>query len=176
MNWEAIGAITGLVGIALVIVSLLFVGIQVRQSNKDAKSLSRQNLIDTFSLLNWELAQNPDLLRIIAAGIDQWSSLSNMEKTRFETVMGRYLQNLQKGILQHKEDTLDEATLDNIADFMIMCVQLPGGREWYEQSAWPSQEVRAYISQRLSTPETLPPQLDQAVPHWMALADESRDA
>jgi hypothetical protein len=86
MTWKAIGAITGLVGVGLVVVSLFYVGIQIRQSNKDSRSQSRQSLIDTFGLLQWELATQPELFVIILKGISDWSGLSSTDKAKFDHV------------------------------------------------------------------------------------------
>jgi hypothetical protein len=33
MNWDAIGAIAGIIGVGLVIISLVYVGVQIGQSN-----------------------------------------------------------------------------------------------------------------------------------------------
>lgn len=172
MNWEAIGAIAGLIGVGLVVVSLIYVGAQIRQSNKDSKSQSRQSLLDTFGLLGWELASRPELLVIVAAGLTNWSGLSNMDKTRFENVMGRYLWNLQRGILQFKDGILDSETLDTIGNQMLHAVLMPGGRDWYEETSLASPEVRKYISERMSSPESLPPPASEAMPYWIALAEE----
>jgi hypothetical protein len=173
MDLESVYYVGQTIAVVAILCSLVFVGFQVRQSNKDARSQSRQGLIDTFAGLNWELSQHPDLLRILATGVKDWSRLSNMEKTQFETMMGQYLQNLQKGILQFEDGILDAHTLDNIANFMLMTVLMPGGKAWYEQSVWPSPEVRNYIANRLRQPETLPAPMNEATPHWAALADET---
>jgi len=175
MNWEAIGAIAGLIGLGFVVVSLVYVGIQIKQSNKDARSQARQTLLDTFAQVNWEFGKDPDLPTMVSAGLHDWSSLSNAEKTRFETVMGRYLQNIQKGILLYQDGSLDSATLDNIANFMLTCVQVPGGKEWYEESLYPSPEVREYFSQRLDNLSTLPPSIAETMPHFEALWKDRKE-
>ncbi len=172
MNWEAIGAVAGLIGVALVIVSLIYVGIQIRQSNHDARSQARQNLLDTFGMLGWELASQPDLLVLLAKGLTDWPGLSNLEKTRFDNVMGRYLRNLQRGVLQHRDGILDEETLDSIGNQMLHAVLMPSGREWYEQSPLVSPEVRRYIDARIARSDTLPLPAEQAMPYWIALARE----
>lgn len=173
MNWEAIGAIAGLVGVGLVVVSLIYVGIQIRQSNKDSKSQSRQNLIDTFGLLQWELATKPELFAIIVNGISDWSKLSNMDKTKFDHVMGRYLWNLHRGILQCEDGILDAETLDIIGNQMMMSVLMPGGAEWYKHTLNASPQVRRYIEERLNDPDSLPNPVSKAMPQWEGMMDEA---
>ena len=176
MNWEAIGAIAGLLGVGLIVVSLVYVAIQIKQSNKDARSQARQTILDTFAQVNWEFGIDPDLPTLISAGLHDWNTLSNAEKVRFDTVMGRYLQNLQKGVLLHQDGILDIETLDNIANMMLTCVLAPGGKEWYEVSAYPSREVREYFSQRLGNPNTLPPPIAENSPHLAELWNEKNNS
>ncbi len=173
MNWEAVGAIAGIVGVILVVVSLVYVGIQINQSNKDSRSQARQSLLDTFAEVNWEFGNDTTLLTLISAGLHDWNSLSNLEKTRFETVMCRFLQNIQKGILLNHDGILDSATLDNIANFMLTCVLAPGGKEWFDQSMYPAQEVRDYFTDRMKDPGNLPPPIAENMPHFEAIGRES---
>ena len=55
MNWDALGAIGDLIGGIAVIGSLVFVGLQVRQSNKISKSESLRGLVaaETNELFLW---------------------------------------------------------------------------------------------------------------------------
>ena len=50
MNWDAIGAIGELVGSCAVIISLVYLAIQIRQSSESTKALIRQEISD--SILN----------------------------------------------------------------------------------------------------------------------------
>ena len=175
MNWEAIGAIASIIGVVLVVVSLVYVGIQINQSNKDSRSQARQSLLDTFAEVNWEFGNDSTLVTIISVGLHDWNSLSNMEKTRFDTVMGRYLQNIQKGILLHHDGILDTVTLDNIANFMLTCVLAPGGKEWFGQSMYPSQEVKDYFAKRLKDPDNLPPPIAETMPHFSDIGIEKME-
>jgi hypothetical protein len=175
MNWEAIGAITGLVGIGLVIVSLIYVGIQVGQSNKLARSQSRQSLIDTHALLDWELSLHPDLVKILAAGLVDWTTLADIEKLRFDFFMNRYLANLHRGLLQHDDGVLDKEQLDIIADNMIMCILMPGGQHWFSESKTPTERVKKYVADRLEAAESLPAVASDSMPSLYAVAGEPRD-
>jgi hypothetical protein len=173
MNWEAIGAIASIIGVGLVVVSLFYVGIQIKQNNKDARSQARQSLLDTFAIVNWEFGNDIALVTIVSAGLHDWSTLSNLEKTRFETVMCRFLQNIEKGILLHHDGVLDSPTLDGIANFMLTCVLAAGGKDWFEQSMYPSKELREYFEKRMKDPSNLPLPISENMPHFAAIGLES---
>jgi len=53
MNWDAIGSIAEYIGAIGVILSLVYVGRELRQSNKMARSATRQEMTATTS--NWAM-------------------------------------------------------------------------------------------------------------------------
>ena len=129
MELGALGEFLGSIG---VIATLIYLAIQIRQNTSSARSQSRQTLIDGWSIGQAELANDPELLRIYADAIMRWSDLPDVEKTRFDVGMARFLGNLQNGILLRDAGMLDQATLDTTANFMLSCILCEGGSEVVE--------------------------------------------
>ncbi len=90
-----------------VVVTLGYLAFQIKHNTNSARSQSRQTLIDGWSMANWEPANDCELLRIYATAIMRWPDLPNAEKARFDIGMGRYLANLQNGILLKNAGMLD---------------------------------------------------------------------
>jgi len=65
MSWEAWAAIGQLIGAVGVIASLVFVGIQVRQSVRAAKATAFQGLVSSIIAVNKAHIENPEILEII---------------------------------------------------------------------------------------------------------------
>ena len=61
MNWEAIDAISGALGALVVVISLIYVGIQIRQNTKVARSATRQAITELFIDSNKDIVGDPDL-------------------------------------------------------------------------------------------------------------------
>lgn len=89
MNWEVAGAIGEIVDAFAVVVSLVYLAIQIRNQNVEAKAATVQEVLrtnaDTISQL-----QDPDLARIWITGLNDVSKLSNVDR-RTSTV--RHLHN-----------------------------------------------------------------------------------
>jgi len=104
----------------------------------------------------------------------RWSDLPDVEKTRFDVGMGRFLANLQNGILLRDAGMLDQATLDTTANFMLSCILCEGGAKWWKETgfAWP--ETRSYLEERVSQARDLPPPAEQLASIWMAMAGDRR--
>ncbi len=171
MELGALGEFLGSIG---VIATLIYLAIQIRQNTSSARSQSRQTLIDGWSIGQAELANDPELLRIYADAIMRWSDLPDVEKTRFDVGMARFLGNLQNGILLRDAGMLDQATLDTKANFMLSCILCEGGAKWWKETgfAWP--ETRSYLEERLSHARDLPPPAEQLASIWMAMAGDRR--
>ena len=176
MNWEAVGAVGEVLGAIGVIATLGYLAIQIRHSNALARAQSRQNLLDTFSQTNWEVARDDDVKRVVAASLRYWPDISDSDKTTFDLAMARYLSNLENGLLLRDTGMLDPQTFDGTANYMLMCVMTDGGHRWWKDTSFAAPELRAYIDERLAQPNTLPGRFDQLVPHWDALAEREPES
>jgi hypothetical protein len=168
-----IGEVFG--GIASLL-ALGYLAIQIRQANLLARAHARQTLIDTFAQINTEVARDPSLARAIAAGLRYWPHITNEQKTCFDLNMGRYLMNLNNGLLLVEAGMLDQHVFDEIAENMVMCLPMPGGAAWWKETGMATPRVRKYLDLRVEGAAATPG-FDSAVPWWYALADaETRSA
>ncbi len=161
-------------GAIAVVVTLAYLAVQIKQNTNSTRSQSRQTLLDGWSLTNWELAKDPELLRIYATALTQWPDLPNDEKARFDIGMGRYLANLQNGILLFERGMVDVSTLDATADFMLLCILSEGGSKWWEETPQAMPETRAYLADRLARTDTLPRPIGESMPWLLAMANDRR--
>ena len=68
MDWDAIGAIGELVSAAAVVVSLLYLGVQLRAGSRTSAAAARQQYIATFDALNDKLIDDDVLQDILVRG------------------------------------------------------------------------------------------------------------
>ena len=164
MSLMELGALGEFVSAIVVIATLAYLGIQIRQSNTIARSQARQTLIDTWSAADWEVSQDPRSLKILGEGLNNWPDLPDEDKFAFDMMMGRYLANLQNGVLLKESGILDQQTLETTSNYMLMCILTPGGRNWWKDTTRPWPEVKAYLDARLADSSNLPISIDEAMP------------
>ena len=58
------------------------------------------------------------MLKAFAAGLSKWPDISNEDKITFDVGMGRYLANIQNGILLRDSGLLDADVLDQTANYL----------------------------------------------------------
>ncbi len=90
MNWEAIGAVAGLIGVGLVIVSLIYVGIQMRQSNKTARAATELETARMYTEFLARTAHSEDMADIWDTGHANPDDLTATQKRRFIWIISEY--------------------------------------------------------------------------------------
>ena len=89
MDWEALSAVAEIAGVVLVVVSLVYLAIQVRQSNEMALAESERELLESWANAVAGISADDRTTDIFHRGMDDFDGLSNIEKTRFSVIMQR---------------------------------------------------------------------------------------
>jgi hypothetical protein len=167
MSLQDLGSLGEFIGSIAVVLSLLYLAVQIRQNTKTERTASRQTILDTFSAALWDLGASPERQRVLMAGLANFETLSDQDKVIFQLIMTRYTGNLYNGLLLRRADMLDEETFSIIADALMSTVVTRGGRQWWavsRESASPT--TRDYIDRRLSSSDDLPPSITDSAPWW----------
>jgi hypothetical protein len=146
VNWEAIVAIVEVVGLLAVVVSVIYVAVQVRQ-NSDLIGqnvlLARSAMVHEISVTNMRfyelIAENPDLASIYRKGINS-EDLDPDEVVRFESLIEVYFTYLEDSDYQFKSNLyFDEDDVGDNIEFtapmyrdMLTCKY---GSNWWDRTA-----------------------------------------
>lgn len=79
MNVEVASAIAEIVGAVAVVISLVYVGIQIRQNTISQNALMHQQLMDSQNEVNRNISSNPEVNALIEKAASDFSALSNEE-------------------------------------------------------------------------------------------------
>ena len=83
MNWEAIGAIGEVTGSLAVVISLLYLAVQLKQNTSATKSAARFESGRYWSTEAMHGALNPDIARITATALRDAKELTDEERERW---------------------------------------------------------------------------------------------
>lgn len=83
MNWEAVNAISQLVSSVAVVLSVLYLGIQVHRSTRVAKLATQDAAATALRDVTKPFMENADLERIWRVGLEDLSALSTEDRARF---------------------------------------------------------------------------------------------
>jgi hypothetical protein len=87
MNWDAIGAIGEMLGVAVVVVSLLYLATQMRQNANAVKASNRNSMANLTTQVLLKIASDPDLASVFRRGQADPSLLDDDEAFRFDTLL-----------------------------------------------------------------------------------------
>jgi len=167
MNLQDLGSLGEFVGSIAVVLSLLYLAVQIRQNTKTERTASRQTILDTFHAALWDLGASSERQRVLKAGFANFETLSDGDKAIFQLTILRFIGNLYNGLLLQRADMLDEETFSIIADTAVSSLLTTGGRQWWAASRdGQSPTTREYIDRRLSDADDLPLPLTDSSPWW----------
>ena len=168
MSWEAWAAIGQLIGAAGVIASLVFVGIQVRQSVRAAKATAFQGLVSTIIGVNMTHIDNPKILEVIdRAG--KGEALTAAEHRLYVTLVLSAVRLAQSAYYQVQLGLLDRSKLESVVYNLVRHLKSETGRAvWAELGRRSDAEFRGYVASLLERSETYESLLK---PHAPDIAD-----
>ena len=95
MNWEAINAIAQLISSIGVVVSLLYLAVQVHRSTRIAKLAAQDAATTALREVTRPFAENPEVGRLWSKGLEDLETLTPEEKARFFHVAFQFLKAME---------------------------------------------------------------------------------
>jgi len=133
MNWEAIGTIAEVVGALGVIVTLVYLALQIRDNTKQSR-LSSIRAINASTDSAFEPIYIPGNTRIWTAGLADPSSLDDESRHVFSLLMTRLIASFDATTYQYEQGAVPPKLYDGYAAFFASFVATPGGSAWYAKN------------------------------------------
>ncbi len=83
LSLSEITGIAEIIGSIAIVVSLIFVGLQIRQNTRQVETSSIQAGLAYVESIN-NLTANPETAEVVMKGVNDFNSLSPIEKARFD--------------------------------------------------------------------------------------------
>jgi len=132
MNWDVAGDISEIIGAAAVVVSLLYLAVQVRQSTELARSQYHTNSVTlTNPFQNWKSA-NAENARIFREGMFDFRALSVDERIILDGVLMAFVMSFKDVLEARDRGLMDDATYVAWAGYVGTTLGMLGGLTWWE--------------------------------------------
>ena len=151
MNWDAIGIVAEIVSAIAVVVSLLFLALEVRRNRNATESASVATLAEGFNSTNALLASDPELSAIWIKGMSDPTSLTEVESMRFIATTQSYINHFSTVIKYHESGLLPEEEWLSHYHSMHHIFNSPGGK-WLRDKINMAPAVRAVFDAPLENP------------------------
>ena len=147
MNWDALGSVAELLGTLLVLVSVLYLAVQVKQNTNAVKAASHHAVTDTFNSVSSLIAQDTDVARRWRLGNEQSPDLTEDERVSYGFMCIMYTRVFETIYYQRKMGTMEEQLFVAEEQTLKWGLSQPGYIEWWESNPISfSGEYREYVN------------------------------
>ena len=134
MDWNAISAVADLLASIGVIVSLVYVAIQIKQNSKVTSTANYQHIMDYQGTVLTSIIENPEVANIYNRGLKSFSDLSEDEKSQFHMMMSMMLTGAQMNYQLFNRGLMEEEIYAGQADSYLNFLENPGVLEWWQSA------------------------------------------
>ena len=130
MIWDAVSAIAESIGVIAVVLSLIYVGYQVRQNTMQ---LRQDNLLETVKGtldVNWYFHRNDVAFGVFRRGIKSFDDLGPKDKAHFHSILVDLAFYLEMVRNLERSGLIDDSALHVNSKFIAAVLATPGGRQW----------------------------------------------
>ena len=146
MTLESIYYVGQTIAVVALLISILFVGYQIRQNTKAIKATSHHAITDSFNQLNAILIIDPSRGRVWRLGLLGLENLEEDEQIAISFMMLSYSRIFETLYYQYKNGTMDKKLFDAELKTLTWTVSKPGFREWWANNPISlGAEYRAFI-------------------------------
>ncbi len=136
MNWDAIGAIAEVVGTIAILITLVYLAVQIRLANTQREVESFRHNWDGLNQCCEMLIQSPERVSIVNRGRESISSLNDDERMVFEYIHIRMLNTIECWYLTLMKTSpagaYRDQQVDNISGVIKIWFDYPGARDiWH---------------------------------------------
>ena len=148
MNWEAINAVSQFVSSIAVVLSVLYLGIQVHQSTRIAKVAAQDAAASAVRDVTNTFMENAEMARIWGAGLENLHTLSAEDQARFFHATHQFLKALETIHFHYLNGLMDKELWLGWQELLRHYITAPGiVQYWTRRSALFSPRFRNYIDQ-----------------------------
>jgi hypothetical protein len=126
MNWDAINAGSQLISSIAVVLSVLYLGIQVRRSTRIAKLAAQDAAATALRDITKPFMENAELSRIWRRGLEDLESLSAEDQARFFHAAHQFLKAIETIHFHYIYGVMDEQLWQGWRDLAWHYVATPG--------------------------------------------------
>ena len=140
---EALGGIA-------VLISLVYLAVQIRQNTRTAQSTAFQQVIDSFSEITLAIGKDRDLSELFARATGGLAALDPVDQARIRFVMLSLFRRAKSVFFHSEQGTLDMESWAGIRESLKVTLSSAGIREFWEHNAHVyNPRFRAFVESEL---------------------------
>ncbi len=144
MNWDAIGAVGEILGAAAVVVSVVYLAIQVRKQTEEARLAATRELATQFQNMLEPIAHDSEFSVIYKKGIMDYMNLPDNERLQMAYQFAIMFRIFEQQYLHTTRGNVDPVYFESVNLALFDVLTFPGVQQWWDSSN--SQFCRPFYS------------------------------
>lgn len=132
MNLEAINTWAQLIAAVGVIVSLFYLGLQIRQNTRSMRAIVVDSLARSITDLLQPMAQDVMLSRAFSAAVTDWHGATADDRARALPLLFATFKLFENAWFQQRQGTLDPQQWDGWDAYIRLYYHRPGAKTWWQ--------------------------------------------
>jgi len=131
LSIEELGSVGEFLSSIAVLVSLIYLAIQIRRSTEAARTSTYQSVVSDFGALNRAMASEPELSILFVNAMEDFDSLSVVEKARVSQLYFAVFHYFENMFYQYQKGYLESEVWQGWERLMLTYHSRPGFQSWW---------------------------------------------
>lgn len=131
MSWDAIGAIAEAIGALAVVVSIVYLAVQIQSGTKALRTTLRDSAFHNLQEWNYVLSSDEELPWIFKRGLRNPTDLNDKELARFHHMMYSFYKVFENIYLHFLEGSIAEEAWENNNEILFLYYAQNGAQEYW---------------------------------------------
>ena len=150
MNWDAVGAVSEMIGAVGVIITLIYLAVQIRHNTRAVRLDTSHNIMEEIRDMYSLMAEHDDLADLIHRAATDYESVEGKDKVRWYALNMNFMRALENSHIQWIEGALDSRVWHGVRRQSADYTKLPGFEEfWSNRKHWFSEEFQTLVDDEL---------------------------
>jgi hypothetical protein len=167
VNWEAIGAVGEVFGGLIVMISVVYLAIQVRQSNRHAEASADVAWMDGWNQVLNGWVEDDVTIETLQAGFEDFDGLPSKQQARFQMKIGAMVNHWVLADQLKSKGLMAEKIFDEATDVVTAVLSTPGGLQYWERDAAATPNGAWLLAHVKENPRGVP-MITELFPWWVA--------
>jgi hypothetical protein len=128
---ESLGNLGEFVGSIAVIISLVYLAIQIKKNTEAERTSTYRSIVSDFGFMNQSMASDPELTMLYIKGMEDFGALEPSEKARVSQVFYMTFRYFENMYYQHRRGYLEGEVWTGWERIMLAYFGRPGFQTWW---------------------------------------------
>lgn len=134
MDWDAVAAVAELVGSLAVVISVVYLAIQVRGQTHQSKLTATRELIIAGNSISDRLVDDKDFVDLFIRFSSDFEGLSIEEKIRISVYLFQSMRLREQSFVHVNQGNLDSTHFESTGRLLLESLSLPGPQQWWNEN------------------------------------------